>query len=207
MTTDEGVIKFNCQWIQGQPPDPVLIADLMQWRERLYQVGLIGAYPNGIGFGNISQRVGTSHQFIITGTQTGCLSTLSHNHYTLVTTFDLGKNTLTCVGEVKASSESLTHAAIYHCQPWVAGITHVHHRQLWEQLLFQVPTTRADVPYGTPQMAAEMERLFREENLADGKILAMAGHDDGVMTIGHSLDEAGELLLAVVADVIGTTAN
>ncbi|MCS6812008.1 MAG: class II aldolase/adducin family protein [Cyanobacteria bacterium] len=207
MAIDEGVIKFHCQWIQGRSPDPELIADLMQWRERLYQAGLIGAYPNGIGFGNISQRVSTSNQFIITGTQTGCLPRLSHNDYTLVTTFDLGQNTLTCVGQVKASSESLTHAAIYHCQPWVMGIIHVHHRRLWEQLLFQVPTTRADVPYGTPQMAGEMERLFREEDLATRKILVMAGHDDGVMTIGHSLDEAGELLLGVVADLMEATTS
>ncbi len=195
MTSDDGVIKFQCQWLLGEAPEPETIAALMQWRDRLHALGLIGTYPDGIGFGNISQRVGSSLQFIITGTQTGHLPMLGAEHYTQVTEFSLGDNALTCVGKVKASSESLTHAAIYHYQPWVNGIIHIHHQAFWQAILFQVPTTRPEVPYGTPQMATEMLRLLQEEHLCDRKILAMAGHEDGVMTIGAHLDEAGTVLL------------
>ena len=35
-----------------------------------------------------------------------------------------------------------------------------------------------------------MERLARESSLLDDKILTMAGHDDGVVTFGDSLEEA-----------------
>ncbi len=203
MTVEDGVIKFRCNWLMGQAPEPATIADLMQWRDRLHTLGLIGTYPNGIGFGNISQRICTSEQFapeqfVITGTQTGHLSTLGAEYYTRVTAFSLAENSLTCVGKVKASSESLTHAAIYANQPWVTGIIHGHHPQLWQMLLFQEPTTRQHIPYGTPQMAWELHRLFAEEDLGQRKILAMAGHDDGVMTIGKDLDEAGAVLLAAL---------
>ncbi len=51
---------------------------------------------------------------------------------------------------------------------------------------------------GTPGMALEMFRLFEEENLGDRKILAMAGHEDGIICFGGSLDEAGQVLSAVM---------
>jgi hypothetical protein len=80
----------------------------------------------------------------------------------------------------------------------VGGIIHVHNPKLWQQLLFKIPTTRKEIPYGTPQMALEMFRLFDEENLAERKILAMAGHEDGIICFGSSLDEAGKVLSAVI---------
>jgi L-ribulose-5-phosphate 4-epimerase len=36
------------------------------------------------------------------------------------------KNSLTCQGQVKASSKSLTHAAIYAANPRVKAVIHVH---------------------------------------------------------------------------------
>jgi hypothetical protein len=92
----------------------------------------------------------------------------------------------------------LTHAAIYSYQPQVNGIIHVHNPKIWRKLLHQVPTTRLEIPYGTPEMAREMFRLFDEENLGEGKILVMAGHEDGFLTFGHNLKEAGEILLGFI---------
>ncbi|WRH69104.1 MAG: hypothetical protein RSE13_20050 [Planktothrix sp. GU0601_MAG3] len=104
-------------------------------------------------------------------------------------------NHLTCCGPIQASSESLTHAAIYSYQPQINAIIHVHHPQLWQNLLYQVPTTHKQVQYGTPEMAKEMFRLFDQENLIQKKILVMAGHKDGFLTFGKDLDEAGEILM------------
>ncbi len=58
--------------------------------------------------------------------------------------------------------------------------------------MFKVPTSNPDVPYGTPQMAKEMFRLFDEENLGVEKILVMAGHEDGIIYFGKDLDEAAK---------------
>jgi L-ribulose-5-phosphate 4-epimerase len=195
---DEGVVKYRCDWEEADPVAAGNIAVLMTWRERLHSWGLIGVYENGIGFGNVSVRLGNSCQFVISGTQTAHLRDLGPESYCTVTEFNLEQNFLGCRGPVQASSESLTHAALYLQREDVGGIIHVHNPKLWQQLLFKIPTTRKEIPYGTPQMALEMFRLFEEEDLAERKILAMAGHEDGIICFGSTLDEAGKVLSAVI---------
>ena len=195
---DEGVVKYRSDWQEADPVAAENIADLMDWRDRLHSWGLISVYENGIGFGNVSVRIGSSCQFVISGTQTAHLPTLGPESYCTVTEFNLEQNFLGCRGPVPASSESLTHAAIYLHRDDVGAIIHVHNPKLWQQLLFKIPTTRKEIPYGTPQMALEMFRLFEEENLADRQILAMAGHEDGIICFGSTLDEAGTVLSAVM---------
>ena len=192
---DEGVVKYSCEWVLGERVALESFQSLIQWRNHIHKLGLIGVYDNGIGFGNISIRIPHTLQFIISGSQTGHLAQLEPEHYTVVTDFDIQHNHLTCCGPIQASSESLTHAAIYSYQPDINAIIHVHHPQLWRDLLYQVPTTRKQVQYGTPEMAKEMFRLFDQENLSQQKILVMAGHEDGFLTFGKDLDEAGEILL------------
>ncbi|MEG3934609.1 class II aldolase/adducin family protein [Microcoleus sp. T3_B1] len=198
---DEGVVKYRCDWEEADPVAARNIADLMDWRDRLHAWGLIGVYENGIGFGNVSVRLGNSGQFVISGTQTAHLKTLGPEFYCTVTEFNLEQNFLGCRGPVQASSESLTHGALYLQTEEVGGIIHVHNPKLWQQLLFKIPTTRKEIPYGTPQMALEMFRLFEEENLADRKILAMAGHEDGIICFGSTVDEAGKVLSAVINEI------
>jgi L-ribulose-5-phosphate 4-epimerase len=195
---DEGVVKYRCDWTHTEPVAVENIADLMEWRDRLYSLGLIGVYDNGIGFGNVSVRLGNSCQFIISGTQTAHLPTLGPEFYCTVTEFNLEENFLGCSGPVQASSESLTHAALYLHSEDIGGVIHVHNPKLWQQLLFKIPTTRKEIPYGTPGMALEMFRLFEEENLGDRKILAMAGHEDGIICFGGNLEESGKVLSTVL---------
>jgi len=202
---DEGYIKYRCEWIKRDDIAASEITDLTRYRNALHRLNFIGEYPNGIGFGNLSQifipPLSDCHppdhppQFIITGTQTGHLPTLSAADYALVTTFDPTQNTLTCIGQRQASSESLTHGVIYSAQPAIGAIIHVHHPQLWQKLLHQVPTTGADVPYGTPEMAAETQRLFSESDLRQQRIFVMAGHEDGVVTFGENLSTAYRVLI------------
>jgi L-ribulose-5-phosphate 4-epimerase len=44
----------------------------------------------------------------------------------------------------------------------------------------------------------EWRDRLEEENLGDRKILAMAGHEDGIICFGGSLDEAGKVLSTVL---------
>jgi L-ribulose-5-phosphate 4-epimerase len=230
---DEGYIKYHCEWINQAIIPDAAVEHLTAYRDALHQLGFIGVYPNGIGFGNLSQRVAdtallmaedsaprhpvefnakpsaTAIQtapFIISGTQTGHLKTLTATDYALVSNFDPANNTLTCQGLRQASSESLTHGVIYAEQPTIGAVIHVHHPALWRRLLHQVPTTRASVPYGTPEMAAETQRLFRDSG-GDGKafqgnhpllqqrIFVMAGHEEGIVTFGKTLAEAYQALI------------
>ena len=195
MMIDEGYIKYNIHWQQGPALPAATLAPLMAMRQQLYALKLIGAYPDGIGYGNISMRhqVGT---FVVSGTATGGFATSTPNHYTVVTAYDLAANSLHCQGPVKASSESLTHAALYACSPAIGAVIHVHHRQLWQALLHTVPTTPATVAYGTPAMALAMAQLYGQGPLAQQGILAMAGHEEGIITFGQDLGQAFERLMA-----------
>jgi methylthioribose-1-phosphate isomerase len=191
---EEGVIKFDCHWLKTEPLAYETIENLNDWRNRLYDFGLIGVYEDGIGFGNISIRLGPSNQFVISGTQTGGIPRLHEQHYTHVIDFSLEKNSISCKGPIQASSESLTHAVLYRLSPEINTVIHVHHRNLWDRILNQVPTTARDIPYGTPEMALEVKRLFENSDLKVKKIFVMAGHEEGVVTFGKDLAEAANIL-------------
>lgn len=197
---DEGYIKFNCRWIKADAVEFEGFQEINRWRNRLHQLGLIGMYPNKVGFGNISLRVGGSRQFYITGSATGGLEELSEAHYTEVTDFNFLANSLTCFGPIKASSESLTHAAVYLAEPEVHAVIHVHHLKSWQTLLNQIPTTSCDVAYGTPEMSQEILRLFKETDLKDKQVLVMGGHSEGIISFGRNMEEAGRALLELIVE-------
>ena len=152
MKHDEGVIKFNCQWTQSGPLDKTLIADINTWREKLFDLKLIGVTDDGIGYGNISVRF-RQNQFIISGSGTGKLEKLDERHYALVTAYNVAENSLCATGPIIASSESLTHAMVYENAPSAQAVMHVHHDLLWEELLRVLPATAPGIEYGTPGMA------------------------------------------------------
>lgn len=193
---DEGYIKYRCHWHQVEAIAEIDIIELNQWRNQLYQLGLIGEYDNGIGYGNLSIRGANSDQLIISGTQTGGIANLSTQHYTKVTSYDWQKNSVTCEGLIKASSETLTHGALYSAEPKINAVVHVHHQQLWQQLLDRLPTTNPDCAYGTPEMAAEIIRLCQQPQTQQQKIIVMSGHEEGILTFGRDLREANKILLS-----------
>jgi len=194
----EGRVKFDCEWIAGSAVPQAKLRKLNEWKKRLHGMGFVGEYRQGslrdIGFGNLSIRDGDG--FIITGSGTGGVAHLTTGHYVRVTAFDFDRNWLRCEGPMKASSESLTHAAIYDSDYTVGGIIHVHKLSLWERLLLkQLPATPPEIPYGTPQLASEIKRLFRESNLQEQGIVVLKGHEGGIVTFGRDLDSAADALL------------
>ncbi len=190
---DEGVIKFQCNWINS--PLPVDVPDaLMFWRDKMHQLGLIGVYEeNNIGYGNISIRL--KEGMLISGTQTGNLTNLLPAGYSLVSNHDLEQNHLSCIGQVKASAESITHLSFYESSLEIGAVIHVHNTEMWNRLLDKVPTSKPDVPYGTPEMANEIKRLFKETPISREKIMVMGGHQDGVISFGQDLNEAANVIL------------
>jgi len=62
-------------------------------------------------------RIRGGNQFVITGSATGEIPELEPGHYVKVNSFNIEDNAVQCVGPLKASSESLTHAAIYSADP------------------------------------------------------------------------------------------
>jgi len=190
---DEGYIKFHCNWIKAEPLSKYRLLDINKWRDTLFNLGLIGSFNNGIGFGNISIRF-NNRTFIITGSATGGLKTLNENHYVLVNEYNLLQNSITCTGPIKTSSESLSHAVIYECSQETNAVIHIHNFGMWKKLKHKVPTTLENISYGTTEMAEEIKGLFLKTNVKTEKIIAMAGHKEGIIVFGNTLDEAGEIL-------------
>lgn len=193
--TDEGYIKYQCHWQPVSVVDETEIVELNQCRQELYQLGLIGVYSDGIGFGNLSRRLADGRQLLISGSQTGGIANLTTKHYAKVVDYNWQENYVVCQGLVKASSETLSHAAIYQANSQVNAVVHVHHLELWQQLLHQVPTTNPNCAYGTPEMAAEIIRLCQQESTQEQGIIVMSGHESGILTFGHDLAEAKAILL------------
>jgi len=180
----DGYIKYQAEWVREpcEVPGP-LLAELERWRGRMRQLELVGVLPDGIGYGNLSARVSASGPFWITGSATGGLESLSHEHYARVDAVEIARNWLHATGLTEASSESLTHAALYGAVPECRAVIHVHCTALWRSLLDQgvdsgwVPNTSGPLrhgsadargmfpgtdpaaAYGTPAMAFELARL------------------------------------------------
>jgi ribulose-5-phosphate 4-epimerase/fuculose-1-phosphate aldolase len=186
---EEGYIKYHCDWIQEQVIKPEQIHDINKWRSMLMMKGFIGMYDNGIGFGNISMRM-DQHVFMISGSATGGIKELTADHYALVTDFNLAQNQLTCKGMTTASSESLTHAAIYACSKETNAVVHIHHKEKWSSLLHQAATTDSSIAYGTPEMAFAIQRLIKEDKVGPSRIIVMGGHEEGLIAYGKSVEEA-----------------
>jgi len=197
---DEGYIKFQTHW-QPAPALPTeSLQDLIQQRDALHRLGLIGVYENGIGYGNISQRWNNENEFVISGSATGHLVNVSTAHFTLVTKVDIAKNRVWCEGLIIASSETMSHAVIYQECPEIQAVVHVHHAALWKKLLYQVPTTDASATYGSPEMAYSIINLLKSSNLRQQKIFVMEGHPEGIFVFDESLSKCANLLISQFAD-------
>ncbi|HCC71346.1 MAG TPA: rRNA adenine methyltransferase [Bacteroidales bacterium] len=198
---EEGVIKFNCYWTQSGPvitDEPFNI--LNYWREVLFNMNLIGAYENGMGFGNMSLRQAASNKFVITASATGEIPVLEQGHYVRVEGYNFEDNAIKCTGPLKASSESLTHAAIYQADSGTNAIIHVHNLDIWQKLKDKVPTTKDEFEYGTAGLALDIFRLFKDTNVIEKRIIVMGGDPSGLITFGNDMDEAINMLMSYIGE-------
>jgi L-ribulose-5-phosphate 4-epimerase len=216
MRVDEGVIKFEAKHEhRALAPSRYasLARELAQFRERLVAVGAIGQAPErygGAGFGNVSARVGRRdapagrRAMLITGTQTGGRPALSLDDFCVVSRYDVASNRVESRGLVLPSSEAMTHGAIYDLSSTIRWVLHGHCPTLWRHArALGIPCTARNVAYGTPAMAREMRRLYESTPLAAVGVLAMDGHEDGVIAFGSDGDDT----VQAVADFVALAAQ
>ncbi len=205
----EGVIKYQLWFLQAAPLPEEPLRELNAWRRLLYLTRLIGQDPDryeGYGYGNISQRLPPfdappqARPFVITASQTGGLPELTGEHYALVRACYPAENVVVAEGPRPPSSESLTHGALYALDAALRFVMHVHAPEIWHRAAaLGLPITRPDVPYGTPEMAEEVGRLYRETDVRTRGLFAMGGHEDGLVAFGRTAEEAGTVLLTTLA--------
>ena len=62
----------------------------------------------------------------------------------------------------------------------------------------RLPTTDPDIAYGTPDMAMELDQLYRMGGLKEAGIAVLAGHEDGLISFGTTIEEAALRMLNLV---------
>lgn len=193
---DEGYIKYDCLWENKaiEMPDSTF-EELNQWRNKLYELGLIGMYSNGIGFGNISS-IDKNGDFYISGSATGGKRNLLAHDYAKIINWNFDLNQLSCIGQTQASSESLSHAAIYESSNTIQAVIHIHSKKMWLKYIDKLPTTKNDIAYGTPEMAYAIKAIASSAKHKNRGMIVMGGHDEGILAYGHTLEEAGQVLLS-----------
>ena len=197
--SETGSVKFKCEQVPLEISRFAGFAELNRCRRKLLAVGMIGVDASGVGFGNLSIRNGATAQFYITGSATGRIPELMPADYARVVAYDFARNWLQCEGSTIASSESLTHAAVYESDPTARAVIHCHDLKLWAALLDKAPTTPKRVEYGTPEMAYAVRRLFEDTDVEKRKIFVMAAHDGGLVTFGRDLKDAFGILRRPIA--------
>ena len=199
----EGVIKYNLSHKNITLNGNISISEINAWRTILFKLELIGQITeryDGYGFGNISQRIRSSTtkniQFVISGTQTGNLESLSRDHYCTVLEAKPDKNSLKSSGKTKPSSEALTHATVYQQNNIIQSVIHIHCPEIWKNTdKLKLPFSRTEVKYGTPEMAEEVSRLFHTTPLKSTDALSMLGHEDGIIAFSDSMEKAANILI------------
>ena len=208
----EGVVKYQSNHTQGAAVDRSLVQDLLVWRQIFYQLGLIGQNPNlysGAGYGNVSQKIGSNDQgqpvFWITGTQTGGLETIDPENFSRVDSYDVDQNQLSCMGPIAASSEAMTHGAVYEADPDAKYVFHTHSKIIWSAYQkLNLQFTPSNVEYGTAEMARSVKQLSRDPKWTHDRAFVMLGHEDGVFTFGATAELAGLAMVKTLTQAMKT---
>jgi ribulose-5-phosphate 4-epimerase/fuculose-1-phosphate aldolase len=175
-----------------------LVSTLDGWRRQLWRERLIGhdgVRYGGVGWGNVSARV-QGQSFLITGTQTGGLEHTDERHYALVEASEGSSQhgVVRSRGPLAPSSEAMSHASVYAAMATTGFVFHVHAPELWRAAgRLGLPSTPDGVEYGTVAMAEAVAELVQRVGAAG--VLAMAGHEDGIIAWGPSAQGVGEALL------------
>lgn len=194
---DEGYIKFTLEKEDGEPPRiEGELVELNRVRTSLYKKGHIGVLYNGVGYGNVSIRAGSGDVlFIISGSSTGAKEELSENEYCKIISVDIDRNRLLCRGRVNASSESMSHAAVYEANSEVMCVIHIHSEKLFRFMLDNnYPSTPLTAAYGTPEMAGAIKTVMQRTDSNAG-IIVMAGHQDGILAYGPDVRSVYNIIL------------
>ncbi|MCX8190414.1 MAG: class II aldolase/adducin family protein [Candidatus Diapherotrites archaeon] len=197
----EGVVKFSYSLNAAKMPLG-RISNLVFWRDKLFDIGLIGVYNKGlmkgIAYGNISMRANFRGKrgFFITGSQTGSIKKLAPDKYCFIESFNINKNFVKALGSIAPSSESLTHGAIYSTNPRIGAVVHIHNKEIFEKadkLSLDHISERAT--YGSVDLAIEIKKAIKRIGYPEIGTIVTLGHKDGIFVWHKSIEEASTLCI------------
>ncbi len=177
--------KFRTSFQTKELPEDTRTAEIMEWGTKLHGMGLLPAESGGHA-GNMSFR--NNKGFVITagGANKG---RLTPRNFVQVLSCNIDTGKVEAEGELEPSSETFIHYLIYRERPDINAIIHVHDSAVTENHeKLGVKTTRKKEPYGTPELAYEVQKAIGHE-----RCIVVKGH--GVISMGKSLWEAGRIVL------------
>ena len=143
-------------------------------------------------------------RFLVSATQTSGKPDATLADFALVERYDLAANRVESHGSALPSSEALTHSAIYDLTSEVRAVFHVHAPELWRRAAeLDLPTTSLGLREGTAELATEIRRLRFAWVLAASSLVAINGHEDGMISFGKSKKEASQQLVTALARAYG----
>jgi hypothetical protein len=191
--TTEGAVKYRAIHTMTPAVEVPHWEELDGIRTALYDLRLLGVYENGIGYGNVSMRLTAagpipSGAFFISGTSTGAVRTLGIEGYCTVLSADISRSRIVSAGPVRASSESMTHSAVYGSCPRVNCVIHIHNRQIFKGMIDdRCSATPQDAEYGTPEIALAIGGCVNKEGEGD---IVLKGHHEGLISYAPSIKAA-----------------
>ncbi len=210
----EGIIKYSCEH-EEECLDTLphlknselclLFEKLDALRTKLFDRGYIGENEEGIGYGNISLRFAlgedkeSENHFLISSSGSGGIRELGLAGYSLVHKCDIENNTIYSRGLNKASSESMSHAAVYiesarlyaekEIEKRVECVVHIHHAPLFNALCQEedIACTAKDIEYGSVEMAKAIIEVISKKPVEN--VILMRGHDEGILFHASSIED------------------
>jgi len=192
----EGYVKYTAIYTKAPAIKTPHWAELNNARTKLFSFGLLGVNPQGVSFGNVSMRF-KGDEFLISGTATGVAPELTPAEYCLVNSFDLAQNRIVSTGPIRASSEAMTHGAVYRSCSGANCVIHVHSGIIYRGMIRDgCLATDKDAVYGTPEIALALAKCVQELGTDEG-VVYMAGHDEGIIVWGPTVERALKLILTL----------
>lgn len=202
MNEKEGIVKYFLEFKKEKLDITKEYKSLEVLRKRLYSLALIGAYEDGIGYGNISLKSEDENSFIITGTQTGCLQDLEEKDYSKVLSIDFNNFKTKACGLSHPSSECISHGTIYNLDKEIKAVIHIHNKKLWHFMIENNYLSTEDTPYGTLEMVEDIRNMYKNKNILENNIFVMKGHYEGIICFAKSLEAAEYKLYDLVRKVL-----
>jgi ribulose-5-phosphate 4-epimerase/fuculose-1-phosphate aldolase len=107
-----------------------------------------------------------------------------------VKSFDIAGNSIVSRGLIQASSESMTHGAVYRAGRGVNCVIHIHSKKIFDGMLQDdYPFTPKALAFGTPEIALAIGKCVEKIGSDEDKIV-LAGHDGGIIAYGANIERS-----------------
>lgn len=187
--------KFSTVFVSDSFSVPDELKVLKQWCALFEEKGLAPSHSSGT-FGNLSLRISGSDEFIITASSVGLKNKLADDDFVLVKDVDITLKKIIAEGKKQPSSESMLHWAVYKKREDINAVFHGHCREiLCKSKRLGISETKEENDYGSPELVNSVLEVLGNDNF-----IIMKNH--GFLSLGKTMDEAGNIALKVLADCL-----